>query len=149
MAKKRATTAGKAGAGSYAKSRAGTRRGKASGSSTFLMSGMLAGTNADLISQSGGVARSFQAIFGSGANHYGPGSTGHRQSIGIGGQPGRQYSIFRQGGDGAPYGSVRRGVSAGQISTAGNTGRTNVSIVLPKVLGPKGFGGNYRLSKGY
>lgn len=112
-------------------------------------SGQLAGTNSDLKSQSGGIARTFQATNGSAQNGYGKGSTG-RRSVGRGGYvPGLQYNIFGAGGDSTTNRSGRRAVSGVAMKMTGNTGRTNVSVVMPKALGPKGFGGNYRLSKGY
>lgn len=114
-----------------------------------VVSGMVAGTNRDIISQSGGRATTFQAINGSSRNKYGPGSTGGK-STGVGGWiPGLRYSIFGPQGDSAEMRQGRKSTPATTLRTTGNTGPTNASIVYPKALGPKGFGGNYRLSKGY
>lgn len=131
--------------------RRSTGRGRNAGSSTraTVISGMVAGSNGDLISQSGGVARTFQSTNGSKFNSYGPGATPNR-SLGVGGWiPGWQYTVVAPGGDGGFQGSTRRNVAPYRANVSGNKGPTNASIRLPKVLGPKGFGGNYRLSNGY
>ena len=114
-----------------------------------ITSGMAAGTNADIISQSGGRATTFQAINGSNRNKYGPGSTGSRKSTVGGWIPGLTYAVFGPQGDSAEMRQGRKSTPAATLRTTGNTGPTNASIVYPKALSPKGFGGNYRLSKGY
>lgn len=132
-----------------AKGRRGARGQNRGRGGQSVVSGMLAGSNGDLVSQSGGRAVGFQSTNGSNRNKYGPGSTGGR-SVGIGGWiPGLQYSIFTAQGDSAELRSGRKSTPSVALKTTGNTGRTNVSISMPRVLGPKGFGGNYRLSKGY
>lgn len=134
--------------GGRGKGRGRTSSRRSSGGQS-IVSGMLAGTNGDLISQSGGRATTFQAINGSKQNKYGPGSTGGK-SVGIGGWiPGLQYSIFNPQGDSANMKSARQKTPGVNMSTRGNMGPTNASVVMPKALGPKGFGGNYRLSNGY
>lgn len=126
-------------------------RGRARGrAGQVIRSGMVAGSNGDLVSQSGGIARTFQATNGSGQNKYGPGSTGKKsadrtQQL----NNGTTVGIFAPGGDSANLRSARKGTPSASLNTSGNKGPTNTSIVLPRVLGPKGFGGNYRLSKGY
>jgi hypothetical protein len=126
----------------------GKRSGRRAGGQS-IVSGMLAGSNGDLVSQSGGRATSFQSTNGSKKNKYGPGSTGGK-STGTGGWiPGRTYAIYGSQGDSAEMRSGRTKTPQATIKTTGNTGATNASIVMPKALGPKGFGGQYRLSKGY
>lgn len=119
-------------------------------SNTSIVSGMSAGNNGDLVSQSGGRASTFQSTNGSNRNKYGPGSTGSRTPRGRSNIfPNLNIAIFPSGGDSATMRSPRKTPGGVNIRTTGNTGQTNVSIVRPKALGPKGFGGNYRLSKGY
>lgn len=131
-----------------ANGRRGSRgRGGKSGSS--IISGMSAGSNSDLVSQSGGIASSFQSTNGSGKGKYGPGSTGSRRPRGSSNIFGNSVAIFGAAGDGAPVRSGGKSPTAATLRVAGNNGATNVSIVRPKALPPKGFGGNYKLSKGY
>jgi len=125
-------------------------RGRGGRGGQTIISGMSAGSNSDLVSQSGGIARTFQSTNGSNRNKYGPGSTGGRRPRGQSSiLPGINISIFAAGGDSATVRSGGRATPSATIRTTGNTGKTNVSLVLPKALGPKGFGGNYKLSKGY
>jgi hypothetical protein len=128
-------------------SRGSNRRNPLSG--TAITSGMSPGDNRDIVSQSGGKANTFQAVANRGGLKYGPGSTGTKQLTTGGWIPGWTYAIYGPQGDSSNLRSARKGTPAATIKIGGNTGPTNASVVMPRALGPKGFGGNYRLSKGY
>lgn len=114
-----------------------------------IMSGMTSGSNSDLWSQSGGRASTFQSTNGSGGLKAKPNTGGRSRGKG-GWIPGSTYSIFGPGGDASNNKSGNRNVPGVALNLGGNSGPTMVTrVVYPKVLGPKGFGGNYKLSKGY
>lgn len=131
--------------------RRGSRGGSRGRGGPLIVSGQSAGSNSNLVSQSGGIAKGFQSTNGSSRNKYGPGSTGSKRpsNSNIGWLPGTRIAGFGPAGDSAEMRSGRKSTPGVTIKTTGNTGRTNASVVMPRALGPKGFGGNYRLSKGY
>lgn len=91
--------------------------------------------------QSGGVANSFQG--GKGGNAYGREATKNQVKQRGTLNSGTGYKIREDGGDATLVPGAHGGAGKLGLSTKGNRGKTNASIVTPHQLAPKGFGGGY------
>lgn len=89
--------------------------------------------------QSGGVSNSFQG--GKGGNAYGREATRNQVKARGTLNSGTGYKIREDGGDLTLVPGAHGGAGRLRLSTKGNRGKTNASIVTPHNLAPKGFGG--------
>lgn len=131
------------------RSRGGSQTGVTGGQ--LINSGQLAsGKGALSWAQSGGKATGFQSLVGSSQNATGKGSTGGRSNGRGSLNNTTPYSTFAAGGDMAPSPTRTRGnTPSSSVAFGVTSGKSQTKTVFPRVLSPKGYGGTYRLSKGY